>query len=103
MTITSCCVAGWLLPAGNSTITCWVLTTSWGDHFKFVVRLCQAAKALHRGKHVRLLHRKRITELLQPGQIAVHRRQDDRERHQGFHARIPWLGCQCLDQRVAGQ
>jgi hypothetical protein len=31
---------------------------------QFVVRLRQAAKALHRGKHVRLLRRERITELL---------------------------------------
>ena len=74
-----------------------------GRRLQLVVRLRQAAKTLHCGEHVRLLRRERITKLLQPGQIAVHGCQDDRERHQGFHARVPRLGFQCLRQRVAGQ
>jgi hypothetical protein len=74
-----------------------------GRRLQLVVSLRQAAKALHRGEHVRLLRRERITELLQPGQIAVHGRQDDRERHQGFHAGVPRFSFQGLHQRVAGQ
>src|SRR3954468_7054122 len=31
MTITSCCVGVALLPAGDSVVTCLVLTTCWGD------------------------------------------------------------------------
>jgi hypothetical protein len=70
---------------------------------QLVVGLCQAAKALHGGEYVRLLCCEGITQLLQPGQIAVQRRQDDRERHQGLHARVPRLGFQGLHQCVAGQ
>jgi hypothetical protein len=38
-----------------------------GGRLQLIVRLRQAAKALHRGEHVRLLRSERITELLQPG------------------------------------
>ena len=75
-----------------------------GRRLQFVVRLCQSAKALHSGEHVGLLRRKRITELLQPRQIAVQGRQHDgKEGLQRLHARIPRLGLQGLHQRVAGQ
>jgi hypothetical protein len=74
-----------------------------GRPLQLVVFLRQAAQALHRGEHVRLLRRERITELLQPGQIAVHSRQDDRERHQRLHAGVPGFGFQGFHQRIAGQ
>jgi hypothetical protein len=38
---------------------------------QFIVLLCQAAKALHGGKHIRLLRCECVAELLQPSQIAV--------------------------------
>jgi hypothetical protein len=70
---------------------------------QLAVRLCLAAKALHRGEHIGLLVRERIAELLQPGQIVVHDRQHSWKRHQGLNARIPWLSFQRLHQSVAGQ
>jgi hypothetical protein len=70
---------------------------------QIVVLLRQGAQPLHRSKYVGLLVRERISELLQPGQIAVQGCQYRRNRYQRLHAGIPWFGFQGLAQGIAGQ
>jgi hypothetical protein len=48
---------------------------------QIAARLCLPAQSLHGCEYVRLLRRKRIPELLQPGKVAVQGGQYDWERH----------------------
>jgi hypothetical protein len=68
---------------------------------QLLIGLCLVAKSLYRCENVSLLRRKGVAELLQPGQIAVHRRQYDRNRYQRLHNRIPWFGFEGLRQGFA--
>jgi hypothetical protein len=62
-----------------------------------------APQPLDRIEHGRLLVRYRITELLHPVQVLVQHRNDLRERHQRFDARVPAFLFQSFDQFTALQ